>query len=160
MGLNTSPVKWPPFTFGRLFMARCRVSMYVLPLQSHAGPQPKAGMRCGKSCHPGEPPWGSHAPVMGAPIHFRLPCAARFLSSPCARAGPNAAAVEDEGVGLPGKLSRTQHAAILFPGPRHAAVAVSPGISQVVMLRRQAVGVELVQAAERPADLAPVHFNC
>jgi hypothetical protein len=28
------------------------------------------------------------------------------------------------------------------------------------MLRTQAVGVKSLQAAERPADLAPVRFNC
>jgi hypothetical protein len=39
----------------------------------------------------------------------------------CARAGPKAAAVKDEGVGLPGKLSRGQHTVILLPDPCHAA---------------------------------------
>ncbi len=105
---------------------------------------------------------------MRAPIHFRPLFAARFRASPRARAGTSIAAVEDEGVGLSGKLSRAQHAAILLPGPRHAAMAASsstsslnvPGVSHVVMMCTQAVGVGPMQAAERPADLAPVRFNC
>jgi hypothetical protein len=103
-----------------------------------------------------------------APIHFRPLYAARFRASLRARAGPNTAAVKDEGVGLSGKLSKAQHAAILLPGPRHAAVAASsstsilhvPGFSHAIMLCTQAVGVGPVQAAEWPADLAPVRFNC
>jgi hypothetical protein len=121
-----------------------------------------------RGCPPGEQPWGSHAPVAWAPIHFPLLFAARFRASPRTRAGPNAAVVKDEGLGLSGRLSRAQHAVILLPGPRHAAVAASsstssvhvPGISYIVMLCTQAVGVGPMQAAERPADLAPVRFNC
>jgi hypothetical protein len=117
-----------------------------------------------KGCPPGEPPWGSHVPVAWAPIHFRPLFAARFRASPRARAGPNAAAVKVEGVGLSGRLSRAQHAVILLPGHCHAAVAASsstsivhvPGISHVVMLCTQAVGVGPMQATE----LAPIRFNC
>jgi hypothetical protein len=32
-------VAWPPFTFGCPLVARCLASTYVLPFQSHAGPQ-------------------------------------------------------------------------------------------------------------------------
>jgi hypothetical protein len=46
---------------------------------------------------------------------------ARFWASPRARTGPNAAAVDDEGVGLPGELVRAQHAVTLLPDPLHAA---------------------------------------
>jgi hypothetical protein len=131
-------------------------------------PSRGSSVQCSRGCLIGETLWGSHAPVMRAPIHFRPLFVAQFRASPCAHAGPNTAAIKDEGVCLPGKLSRTQHTAILLPGPRHAAVAASPatsslnvpGVSHVVMLCTQAVGVRSVQAAERPADLAPVRFNC
>jgi hypothetical protein len=138
------------------------------PYRPSRAPSRRSSMQCGRGCHLGEPPWGSHAPVAWAPIHFRLLFVARFQASPRARAGPNTAAVKDEGVGLSGKLSTTQHAVILLPGPRHTAVAASsstsnlhvPGVSHVVMLCTQAVEVGPMQAAEQPADLAPVRFNC
>jgi hypothetical protein len=69
---------------------------------------------------------------------------ARFRASPRARAGPKAAAVQDEGVGLPGKLCSAQHAVVLLPDPRHTARGISlsahvqlnvPGALHVVMLR-------------------------
>jgi hypothetical protein len=107
-------------------------------------PSLRSSVQRGKSCHPSGLPWGSHAPVVEAAIHFRPPFAAWFRASPRACAGPNAAAVRDEGVGLPGKLGRAQHAVILLPSPRHAAHGslFSPstsrlnvlGLSHVVML--------------------------
>jgi hypothetical protein len=47
-----------------------------------------------------------HIPVVRPPIHFRLHFAARFEFSQRARAWPEAAVVDDEGVGLPGELFR------------------------------------------------------
>ncbi len=88
-------------------------------------PSRGSSVQRGRGCPPGGTPWGSHATVAWAPIHFRPLFAARFRASPRARAGPNTAAVKDEGVGLSGKLSRAQHAVILLPDPRHAAVAAS-----------------------------------
>jgi hypothetical protein len=44
-----------------------------------------------------------------------------FRASPRAHAGPKAAAVDGEGVGLPGELVRAQHAVVLLPDPHHAA---------------------------------------
>jgi hypothetical protein len=57
-----------------------------------------------------------HVPVVRHPIHSRLHFAARFEFSQHARAGPEAAVVDDEGVGLPGKLFRPTRCR-----PRHAA---------------------------------------
>ncbi len=94
---------------------------------------------------------------------------AQFRASPHKHAGPNAAAVDDEGVSLPGKLDKAQHAVVLLPDPHHAAcgqlsahnvqlnMKVSP---HVVLLRTQAFGVKSLQATQRHADLAPVRFNC
>jgi hypothetical protein len=138
------------------------------PHRPTRAPSRGSSVQRGRGCPPGGPPWGSHAPVAWAPIHFRPLFAAHFRASPRARAGPNTAAVKDEGVSLSSKLSRAQHAVILLPDSRHAAVAASssmsslhmPGISHIVMLCTQAVGVGPMQAAERPADLAPVRFNC
>jgi hypothetical protein len=137
------------------------------PYRLTRAPSQRSSVQCGRGCHPGELSWGSHAPVVRAPIHFRPLFEAWFRASPRACAGPNTAAVEDEGVGLSDKLSRAQYAAILLPGPRHTAVAASsstsslnmPGVSHIVMLCTQAVRVGPVQAAEQPADLAPVRFN-
>ncbi len=62
-----------------------------------------------------------------------------------------------------------RHAVILLPDTRHAArgryfsahVQINvPGPPHVVMLRTQAVGMKSLQAAPRPADLAPIRFNC
>jgi hypothetical protein len=85
-----------------------------------------------------------------------------------ARAGPKAAAVGDEEVGLPSELVRAQHAVILLQDLRHAAyghhlsthVQIVCARSPHVMLRTQAVGMKSLQAAWWPADLAPVYFNC
>jgi hypothetical protein len=49
---------------------------------------------------------GPAHPRREAPVHFRPHSAARFEFSPHARAGPKAAVVDDEGVGLPGELIR------------------------------------------------------
>ncbi len=103
-----------------------------------------------------------------APIHLRPQLTAQFRASPHARAGPKAVAVDDEGVGLPGELVRAQHAVVLLPDPCHAArgklilrpCPVNVPGSPHIMLRMQAVGMKLLQAAERPADLAPIRFNC
>ncbi len=114
----------------------------VPPTGPRGPPSRGSSVQRGRGCPPGDLPWGSHAPVAWAPIHFRPLFAACFRASPRVRAGPNAAAVKDEGVGLSGRLSRAQHTVILLPGPRHAAVAASsstssvhvPGISHVIML--------------------------
>jgi hypothetical protein len=91
-----------------------------------------------------------------------------FKFSPPAHAGPKAAASGDEGVGLPGELVRVHHAVVLLPDPRLMAhgsnlfVHVPIIMCQVshVMLRTQAVGMKSLQAAVRPADLAPIGFDC
>jgi hypothetical protein len=54
-----------------------------------------------------------HAPVVGTPFTFGRNLRPSFVFSPCAHAGPRAAAVGDEDVGLTGKLVRAQHAAVL-----------------------------------------------
>jgi hypothetical protein len=164
IGLNTLLSLGPPFTFSRPLAARCRVSTYVPPYRPTRVPSRRSSVQCGRGCHPGELPWGSHAPVVMALFTFSLYLRPGFKPLHVQVLGP---AVEDEGDGLPGKLSRTQHDAILLPGPRHAAVAASPstsslnvsGVSHIIILCTQAVGVGSVKAAERPADLAQVHFN-
>ncbi len=93
---------------------------------------------------------GPARPRREAPIHFRPHSAARFEFSPSARAGPEAAVVDDEGVGLPGELIRPSccHPPprssprgpwSLFLGPRPVNV---PGPPHVVILRTQAVGMK------------------
>jgi hypothetical protein len=54
-------------------------------------------------------------------IHVRPQLTARFRASTHACAGPKAAAVDDEGVRLPGELVRAQHAVVLLPDPCHTA---------------------------------------
>ncbi len=66
-----------------------------------------------------------------APIHFWPQFTARFRASPHAHAGPTAAAGKDEGVGLPDKLSITQHDGILLPDPRHAAHCILSAHAQL-----------------------------
>ncbi len=76
--------------------------------------------------HPGEPPWGQHAPVVRPPFTFGRNL--RFRASPCARAGPKAAAVKVEGVGLSGELDIVQHTVVLLQDSRHAdrGIALHP----------------------------------
>ncbi len=82
-------------------------------------------------------------------------------------AGPRATAVEDEGVSLPGVLVSAQHAVVLFLDRHRAAhggylsahVIVTCQV-HIIKLRTHAVRMKSLQAAERPADLAPIRSNC
>jgi hypothetical protein len=65
-------------------------------------------------CHPGELLWGSARSSRQAPIHFLPQFMAQFEFSPRAHAGPTAAAVEDEGIGISGVLVSAQHAVVLL----------------------------------------------
>jgi hypothetical protein len=121
------------------------------PLPSHVGPQQQDQSVCSQeSSHPSGPPWGSASPRHEASIHFRLHIAAQFEFSPLARAGPKAAVVDDEGVGLPGKLIRPSRC---HPPPRSSPYAFGhyfsvriqfnvPGPPHVIILRTQAVGMK------------------
>jgi hypothetical protein len=110
-----------------------------------------------------------HVPVVRPPSTIGHLLQPGFEFSPHARAGPKAAVVDDEGVGLPGELF-SRHAVVLLPDPRHVArghyfsahiqMNVPGPPPHVVMLRTQAVGMKSLQSAPWPADLAPVHFNC
>ncbi len=121
MGLSTLLLRGPHSLWATNWRPGVESPCTCSPHSPTRAPSQRSSVQRGKSCHPGEPPCGSHTPVVGAPIHFRLPFAARFWAPPRACAEPNTAAVKDEGVGLPGKLGRTQHAAILLTSPRHAA---------------------------------------
>ncbi len=99
-----APVAWPPFTFGCPLAARCWAWMYMLPFQSHVGTQWRVQRAMKKICYPGEPSWGQHAAVVRPLFTFGCILQPGFEFSPRARAGPSAAAVEDEGVSPPGVL--------------------------------------------------------
>jgi hypothetical protein len=65
---------------------------------------------------------GQHVPVVRPPFTYGHILQPGFEFSPHAHAGPEAAVVDDEGVGLPGKLVYSgRHAVVLLPDPRHAA---------------------------------------
>jgi hypothetical protein len=107
-------------------------------------------------------------PVVRPPFTFGRILLPGFEFSPRARAGPEAAVLDDEGSVFLANYSG-RHAVVLLPDPRHVArgryfsahIQINvPGPPHVVMLRTQAVGMKSLQAAERPADLTPVHFNC
>jgi hypothetical protein len=95
--------------------ARCRASTYVLPFQS---PSQWSSVQWGKSAIPVNHRGALYAPIMRPPFTFCCIYTAWFWASPRARAGPRAAAVKDEGIGLPGKLGKALHAIILLPDPR------------------------------------------
>jgi hypothetical protein len=115
------------------------------------GPPVEGPVCCELSCHPIEPLRGSARSSREAHIHFWLYFTARFRAFPRTHAGPKAAAVGNEGVGLPGKLEKVQHAVVLLPDPSHTArgnllahhvqlnMPVSP---HVFLLPMQAVGVK------------------
>ncbi len=106
-----------------------------------------------------------HAPVVRPPFTFGCILWLGFEFSPRARAGPRAAAVGDEGFGLPACSARCHTPPRSSPhGPwpplfAHVQINV-PGLPHVPMLRTHSVGLKSLQAAEWPADLAPVRFNC
>ncbi len=129
-GAQHVSVALPPFIFSIPLAAQCWASMYVLPFQSHAGLQQKVQCAVKENCHSGEPRvWLSTLQSWG-PIHFRPQFMARLQVFPRARAEPRAAAVEDEGVVLPGVLVSVQDADVLLPVPRHAACgSISPPTS-------------------------------
>jgi hypothetical protein len=107
---RVAPVHFQPPIAGPVLSPHVRA-----PLPSHVGPQQQGHSACSQeSCHPGGPPWGSARPRHEAHIHFQLHFMARFEFSPRARAGPEAAVV-DEGAGLPGKLFRPSRC---HPPPR------------------------------------------
>jgi hypothetical protein len=168
VGLSTLLSYGPPF--------RPPIGGLVLSLHLHAPPPvprwpPAEGPACSKSnFHPGEPPWGSARCSRGALIHFWLYTTySPVLSfSPRAHARPKAAAVGYGEVGLPGALVGAENAVILLPDPCHPAhgrhlsahIQIVFARSPQIMLHSQAVRMKSLQAAEQPADLAPVRFNC
>ncbi len=91
------------------------------PSSPTQAPSRRFSMQWGRVAIPVNWRGAQHTPVVGPPVDFRPQFTAWFWDSPCARAGPKAAAVKDEGVGLPGKLGRAQHAVILLPDPCHTA---------------------------------------
>jgi hypothetical protein len=105
-----------------------------------------------------------HTPVVRPPFTFGRILRPGFEFSPRARAGPRAAAVEDEGFGLSACWSCSACCHTPFKSsPRSPWPPLSahvPGPPQVFMLPTQAVRMKSLQAAERPADLAPIRFNC
>jgi hypothetical protein len=108
---RVAPVHFWPTIAGPVFSPHVRA-----PLPSHVGPQQEDQSACSQeSFHPTGPLWGSARPRREAPIHFRLHFAARFEFSPRACTGPEAAVIDDEGVGLPGELIRPSRC---HPPPR------------------------------------------
>jgi hypothetical protein len=109
-----------------------------------------------------------HAPVVRPPFTFGKNLWPGFEFFPCAHARPRAAASGDEEVGLSNELVSAQHATVLLQDPRHPALGCQTSVNvqiverQVphVMLCIQAVRMKSLQAAERPAGLAPAGFNC
>jgi hypothetical protein len=139
------------------------------PFQSHVGPQRRVQRAMKYFSVPVNRRGAQHAPVVRPPSTFGRIVWPGFEFSPHARAGPRAAVVKDEGFVLPGvlvmlsmlscssQILATQSvAASLRPRPNRCARPPP----HVLMLRTQAVGMKSLQAAERPADLAPVRFNC
>ncbi len=99
--------------------------------------------------------WSSACSSRVAPIHLQPLLWPSFKFYPRECAGPKAAAVGDEEVGLPGELFRAQHAVILFLDPhfaahsRHLSIHIQIVTCQIppVMLGTQAVGTKSLQAA-------------
>ncbi len=109
-----------------------------------------------------------HAPVVRPPFTFGCIVRPGFEFSPRARTGPGAAVVEAEGFVLPGvqKSSARCHAPPKSSprgpwAPLFAHVQINvPGPSPRSHVAHAGSRNEVMQAAERPADLAPVRFNC
>jgi hypothetical protein len=171
-GAQHAPVKWPPFTFGRPLPARCWASTYVLLFPTTWAPSNRTSQRAVKGaaipvdCHGAQ-----HVPVVRPPSTYSRILRPGFEFSPRACAGPEAAVVDDEG--LRGRSLWRTIQAITLPSSSQIlttrpVVAISlptsrfnvPGPPHVVLLRTQAVRMKSLQAAELPADLAPICFNC
>jgi hypothetical protein len=73
-----------------------------------------------------------HTPIVRPPFTFGFNLQPGFEISPRARAGPRAAALADEGVGLSGELVSAQQAVVLLPEPCHGPVdAISPSTTRL-----------------------------
>ena len=108
-----------------------------------------------------------HAPVVRPPSTYGRIVRPGFEFSPRARAGPGAAVVEAEGFVLTGVQKSARRHAPPRSSPRgpwaplfaHVQINV-PGPSPRSHAAHAGSQSEVMQAAERPADLAPVRFNC
>jgi hypothetical protein len=110
---------WPP-------IGRPVSSLHIrAPFQIPRGPPAEGSVHSEVSCHRGELPWGSARSSREGPHPLLATIYGPVSSSPRACAGPKAAAVKDEGVVLPAKLCRAQHAVILLPDPRQADCVIS-----------------------------------
>jgi hypothetical protein len=105
-GAQHAPVAWPTFTFSRPLPARCWAPTYVLLFQATWAPSNRTNNVQSRELPSRWTAVGPARPRREAPIHFWPHSAARFEFSPRAHAGPEAAVVDDEGVGLPCELIR------------------------------------------------------
>jgi hypothetical protein len=129
MGLSTHPSHGPR----SLSSTHCQPGVEPPCMCSSSSPTwaPSKGPVCNKeNCHPGELLWGSVCSSCEAPIHFQPFLQPGFEFSPRAHAGPRAAVVDNEEVGLPGELFKLStlksSSQILAAWPR---AAISPPTS-------------------------------
>ncbi len=110
-----------------------------------------------------------HAPVVRPPFTFGHIVWPGFEFSPLARAGPRAAVVKVEWFVLPGVLVMlsTLSCSSQILATRSVAASLRPRPNQHARpppprshVAHAGSWNEVIQAAERPADLAPVRFNC
>jgi hypothetical protein len=96
-----APVHFRPPIAGPVLSPHVRA-----PLPSQVGPSNRTNNVQSRELPSRWTAVGPARPRRETPIHFRMHSAARFEFSPRARAGPEAAVVDDEGVGFPGELIR------------------------------------------------------
>jgi hypothetical protein len=109
-----------------------------------------------------------HNPVVRPPSTFGRIVWPGFEFSPRVHAGPRAAVVRVEGFVLPGVLVMlsTLSCSSQILATRSVAASLRPGPDQRARppprshVAHAGSRNEVMQAAERPADLAPVRFNC
>jgi hypothetical protein len=128
------------------------------PTQAH---QQKVQCAVKEIWHPGEPPWGSARSSLRPPFTFGRNLRPSFEFSPCALAGPRAAAVENEGVGLSGVLVSAQDAVVL-PDPHHMACGHHLS-THIKIITCQVPPCHVAHAGSQNeviAGLATIRFNC
>ncbi len=118
-GAQHATVAWPPFTFSRPLPAWCWAPTYVLLFQATWAPSNRTNQRAVKrAAIPVDRRGAQHVPGVRPPSTFSRILRPGFEFSPRARAGPEAAVVDDEVVGLPGKLFRPSRC---HPPPRSSS---------------------------------------
>jgi hypothetical protein len=148
VGLSTLQFRGPCSLLATHWQPSVEPPCTYSPISPMRAPSKRSSVQWTRSDFPVSCRGAQHAPVMRPPFTFASNLWPGFEFSPHTRAGPRAAALGDEGVGLSGELVKAQHTVVHLPNPRdvardrHCSVHVQVVACQVsphIMLCTQAV---------------------